>query len=183
MEYSLLKNGRCLSCDGQIGYFPDSGRFRCLSCNRSYNRGPSILKNEECPHCKGEIGYFKDPENFQCIRCGEVYDPSGEKGAEARRRFWASPKGREIQAAYFKTEKGRKAQKHYQLETVKGKLSGRRYYYSDKGQAAHKKHQDKVKLFKAVDIYLKENPDKTIQDALLALEDSREPTEETNSDE
>ncbi len=102
-------------------------------------------------------------DEFKCLDCSKPYNPSDSKATEARRKFWASPKGRAIQAAYFQTDRGREARKNY-LDTVKGKLTLRRYYYSDKGQEAHQKNQDKVKLFKAMDNWLKENPDKTIQD-------------------
>ena len=128
-----------------------------------------ILKNEKCLACNGKIGYFWVEDAFKCLSCNRLYDPSEDRAKEARQKFWASPKGREIQKIYFKTEKGKLAQDRYQ-QSVKGQLTLRRYYYSNKGQEAHQRHQTKVKTFKKIDKWLKENPDKTIQDALLALD-------------
>lgn len=122
-----------------------------------------ILKNEKCLSCGGKVGYFPDSDEFKCLSCGKPYNPSEDKATETRRKFWASPKGRKIQATYSKTEKGIKAHKRHQ-KTVKGKLTLRRYYYGEKGQEAHKRHQDKVRTYKAIDTWLKEHPDKTIQD-------------------
>lgn len=124
-----------------------------------------IVKGEKCLPCGGDIGYFPSLDKFKCLSCGQSYNPAENKAKEARQKFWASPKGRQIQAAYFKTEKGTKARKNYQ-KTVKGQLTLRRYYYSDKGQEAHQKHQDKVRLYKEMDIWLKEHPGKTLQDYL-----------------
>ena len=142
-----------------------------------------ILKNEKCSSCSGKISYFPEKDEFKCISCGKPYDTSEDKAKEARRKFWASPRGRQVQKNYFQTEKGKEAHQIRYPKSVKGKLNLRRYYYSDKGQEAHKRHQDKVKSYKKIDAWLKENPGKTVQDALLAFQPntSREPGKENNA--
>lgn len=126
---------------------------------------PRIVKGEICLSCKGQIGYFPDTDEFKCLSCGKSYNPEENRAKEARRKYWASQKGRKVQANYGLSEKGVKAHKRHQ-KTVKGQLTLRRYYYSDKGQEAHQRHQNRVKLYKAIDNWLKENPGKTIQDYL-----------------
>lgn len=135
------------------------------------------VKGEKCLSCSGKIGYFPSSNRFECLSCKKPYNPSENKAKEARQKFWASPKGREIQAAYFRTEKGTTARKNYQ-KTVKGQLTSRRYYYSDKGQEAHQKHQDKVRSYKTMDIWLKANPGKTITDYFSEHPTPQEPVPE-----
>ena len=129
-----------------------------------------ILKGEKCESCKGQVAFFPETDEFRCLVCNQIYNPPDDITQIARKKFWASPRGREIQSAYFQTERGKEALRRHQ-KSVKGRLTLRRYYYSDKGQEAHQKHQSKVRLFKRIDTWLKANPNSTTQDALAAIQE------------
>jgi len=90
---------------------------------------------------------------------------SDEKYLENQRKYWASEGGREAQNRYFQTEAGKEARERY-LNSEKGQQALLRYYLSEKAETTRQKRQALIKLFRRLDKYLRENPDKTIEDYL-----------------
>lgn len=84
---------------------------------------------------------------------------------KAKKKYFSSEKGKEALKKYSDTEKGKEARKKY-CSSEKFKLAERKYYYSEKGKVSFKKSQNKIKLFKEADKWLKDNLDKNFEDFL-----------------
>ena len=113
--------------------------------------------------CGGSIGYFPSTDTFKCTSCDKPVSSGDTALRRAMRVYWQSDKGRETQKRYRHSDKGKVA-RSFHVKSVKGKLTRKKYYYGEKGQAAHLRRRTKVKQFKALDRFLKDNPDKTPED-------------------
>ncbi len=90
-------------------------------------------------------------------------DEELSKGDKIKAKYFKSAKGKAALKTYRQSEKGKETQKRYD-ESPRAKLARSKYYYTDKGQEAHTRRAEKVKSFKALAAWLKENPSKTPQD-------------------
>lgn len=84
---------------------------------------------------------------------------------KAKKKYFASEKGKDALKKYSQTEKGKEARKKY-CESEKFKLAERKYYYSEKGKASFDKVAKKNNLYKEAQKWLRRNPGKVFDDFL-----------------
>lgn len=97
----------------------------------------------------------------------EIED-SYSKYERAQERYWNSEAGKAAKKRYNLSEKGKDARKKY-LESENGKKALLRYYLSEKAGTTRQQRQALLKLFRKLDNYLKENPEKTMEDYFNSL--------------
>ena len=102
----------------------------------------------------------------------EIED-SYSKYEKAQERYWNSEAGKAAKKRYNLSEKGKDARKKY-LESENGRKALLRYYLSEKAETTRQKRQALLKLFRRLDNYLKENPEKSMQDFFDSLTKEKE---------
>jgi hypothetical protein len=66
---------------------------------------------------------------------------------EAKKRYWASPKGKEVQRRYLATPEGKESQKRYR-ESVKGKIMLKKHAKTEAFKDSQKRYREKTKMEK-----------------------------------
>lgn len=92
-----------------------------------------------------------------------VTEDSYEKFEKAQKKYENSEAGRARKIKYNQSDSGKEARERY-LKTEKGQGALLRYYLSEKAETTRQKRQALLKLFRQLDNYLREHPDKTIED-------------------
>ena len=82
---------------------------------------------------------------------------------KAQKKYRNSEKGKELITRYNQSDAGRATREKY-LKSELGRKALLRYYLSEKAETARQKRQALLKLFRRLDKYLRENPDKSIED-------------------
>lgn len=95
----------------------------------------------------------------------EREDPNDSCSAleKAKEKYVNSEKGKASYRRYALSEKGKLSKKKY-FESEIGKAALFRYYVSEKAETARQQRQALIKLFRKLDKYLRNNPDKTTED-------------------
>lgn len=103
MDYRILKNEKCLTCGGKIGYFPESDEFKCLDCDKPYNPSEDLAK-------ESRQRFWASPRGREIQA---IYSRTG-KGIEAHRRHQKSVKGKLTLRRYYYSDKGQEAHQRHQ---------------------------------------------------------------------
>lgn len=82
---------------------------------------------------------------------------------EAQKRYLRTEKGKSAKKRYDQSNQGKDARKRY-LESEKGKAALLRYYLSEKAQNQREQRKALMKLFRKLDTFLQENPDKSMDE-------------------
>jgi hypothetical protein len=67
--------------------------------------------------------------------------------SEAKKRYWASPKGKAVQRRYLATPEGKESQKRYR-ESVKGKAMLKKHTKTEAYKESQKRYREKTKMEK-----------------------------------
>ena len=94
-----------------------------------------------------------------------VSEESDAKFLKTQRKYERSESGKARQKRYFQSEAGKAAKNRY-FQSERGQAALLRYYLSEKAESTRQKRQALIKLFRQADNWLKDNPDKTIEDFL-----------------
>jgi len=84
---------------------------------------------------------------------------------ENQKKYDQSIKGKSSKKRYALSQKGKDNQKRYS-KTGKARSALRKYYNSEKGQEGVKTRAETIQEFKKIQIWLRTNPGKTVEDYL-----------------
>ena len=101
-------------------------------------------------------------------------DDSYSRIEKANKKYLNSELGKAAVKRYMSSDLGKKARQRY-LKSEKGQMALLRYYLSEKGVTTRQHRNEITKLFVHLSKYLKENPDKNIEDFLPSLKEKNEP--------
>lgn len=94
-----------------------------------------------------------------------VTKDSDEKFQKTQKKYESSEAGKARKTRFNQSDGGKESREKY-LKSDLGQAALLRYYLSEKAETTRQKRQALIKLFRKLDRYLKENPDKTIEDFL-----------------
>lgn len=87
---------------------------------------------------------------------------------EAQKRYLKTEKGKSAKKRYDQSEQGKSARKRY-LESEKGQEALLRYYLSEKAQSQREQRKALMKLFRQLDNFTQDNPNKSMEEFFESL--------------
>lgn len=90
-------------------------------------------------------------------------EPEEDDGLDPQVRYAKTEKGKETQRKYIESEKGKAALDKYSKST-RHRVAAQKYRESPQGQAKIEEQKKKRAELKRIEVWLKDNPGKTIED-------------------